>query len=220
MKVTLLVMTDGRRECIDRAIPAVSEQIDASFAHRVIHDDSADDSYREWLTERFPGFTIIGGRERRGFAAAIQAAWAHVIEVGDDYVFHLEDDFLLRRAVSLRRMKQVLGCHPYLTQMALLRGPVNTAERRAGGVIAQHPHDYETVRWGEFSWREHRRFWTTNPSLYPTAICHRGWPGGPHSEGLFSLKLFNSDPVLRAAFWGECGEYVEHIGDTRAGTGY
>lgn len=221
MSVALLVMTDGRRHCIDRAIPAAIEHLGGEFSHRIIHDDSADEEYREWLAERFPRFTILGGFDRRGFGGAIQAAWENLIHLRNArFVFHLEDDFILRRPVDLRQLMRALDTHPYLMQIALLRQPVNQQERQAGGVIEQHPDSYITVRWKELAWREHRRFWTTNPSLYPIQLCHLGWPDGPHSEGMFGLKLFASDSSLRSAFWGESGEWVEHIGDERVGTGY
>jgi hypothetical protein len=216
--VALLVMTDGRRACIARTIPTALEQLDGPISFRVIHDDSGDPDYREWLAEQFPSFTIIGATERRGFAAALQVAWKFCSTLEADFIFHLEDDFLLRRPVDLGAMATVLHDHPHLLQLALLRQAVNESELRAGGIIEQDPSSYEIVRDGDQQWVEHRICFTTNPSLYRRSLCARGWPDGSESEGKFSAVLFAEGKELRCAYWGE-GEACQHIGE-RSGIGY
>lgn len=222
--IVLLVMTDGREGCIERSIPAALQALQPAheLTRRVIHDDSANPVYRSMLRERFPDFQVIGGDERRGFGGAIQHAWRYLLDVAPEpYVFHLEDDFLLTRPVNLVDMRRALRHHLHLEQLALLRGPVNRAEHAAGGVIEQHPGDYTTVECGLCGeWREHRRFWTTNPSLYRAQLTARGWPDGGDSEGRFGIELFRQRPDARAAFWGADGVWCEHIGHERVGTGY
>jgi hypothetical protein len=215
----LLVMTDGRRDCIARTIPTALEHLSGPITARVIHDDSADPAYRAWLAKQFPNFEVIGRSQRLGFGGAIQNAWRHLRSLQPQFVFHLEDDFLLRRPVDLEAMTRALHCEPHLVQMALLRQAVNDAEKAAGGVVEQNPDAYTTVTREFGTWREHRRFFTTNPSLYRGSLCRRPWPDGDHSEGRFGWDLFAEDPDAKCAFWGE-GEWVEHIGDVRAGTGY
>ena len=53
--IVLLVMTDGRRACIEQTIPSALAQLDGPISLRVIHDDSGDASYRMWLRKRFGG---------------------------------------------------------------------------------------------------------------------------------------------------------------------
>lgn len=218
--IALLVMTDGRRDCIERTIPEALWNLRGSITRRVIHDDSGDPTYRAWLQERFPTFEVIGREHRHGFGGAIQHAWRHVSQLEEPYVFHLEDDFLINRPVELAAMADVLRAWPHLTQLALLRQAVNDQERAAGGVIEQHPHDYALIRWRGYAWRQHRRHWTTNPSLYRRSLCVGGWPDGPESEGRFGVDLFAEHPQLCAAYWGDSGEWARHIGDVRAGNGY
>ena len=222
--IALLVMTDGRGHCIEETIPAALEHLTPSYliTTRVIHDDSADPTYTAWLEETFPDWQVIGGSFRRGFGGAIQNAWAWLrAQAPEPYVFHLEDDFLIQRDVHLDRMAEVLRWQTHLHQLALLRGPVNKAERDAGGVIEQHPDDYRLgLQVGVGGWREHRRFWTTNPSLYRSTLMRRGWPDGADSEGHFGLELFAEDPQAHAAFWGTEGVWCDHVGHQRVGTGY
>ena len=66
----------------------------------------------------------------------------------------------------------------------------------------------------------HRRFFTTNPSVYRASLCERGWPQEPHSEGVFTHRLLADG--FDFAFWG--GRFdppaVTHIGAERTGRGY
>jgi hypothetical protein len=74
---------------------------------------------------------------------------------------------------------------------------------------------------GRVFWTEHRRFFTTNPSVYRTSLCKLGWPQESESEGKFTHRLL-ADPLLRFAFWGRKFDppLCEHIGTIRAGAGY
>lgn len=229
--ITLLVMTDGRRDCIAETIPSALASLSGPITDRVIHDDSGDPDYRAWLADQFPTFTLIGAQSgRSGFGGAIASAWAWLVaNSSTQFVFHLEDDFIFNRIVNLEAMADVLVRHSHITQMALRRQPWNDDERAAGGIVEQHPDDYREVAGlhgypvgDHLAWLEHRRFFTTNPSLYRTELCRRGWPTASNSEGRFSIDLFAHDPLLRSGFWGarDSGEWVTHIGRDRVGSGY
>jgi hypothetical protein len=225
VSATVVVFTDGRRAYIERTIASFEEQVTGAIGDRVIHDDSGDDANHAWLRETFPEWRVIWHQHgRRGFGGAINNAWRHLADHAssqDDFVFHLEDDFLFNRAVDLDAMARVLAARPYLVQLALRRQPWNDDERAAGGIVEQHPDDYLEQTDGEHVWLEHRRFFTTNPSLYRRGLCTQGWPTGDHSEGRFGIRL-TADPDVRFGYWGsrDSGEWVEHIGAERAGCGY
>lgn len=197
-RVALLLISDGREEYLERCERSIREMVPA--VDYFIRVDDAD--------------------HRLGFAGAIQEGWQRVLRTDAQLVFHVEQDFVFQRPVPLRDMAAVLAAQPHLVQLALLRQAVNDIERAAGGVIEQHPDSYVLVH-DELGrcWREHRRYFTTNPSLYPRWIVERGWPSGRSSEGRFGIDLFAGDAELRAAYWDQ-GIWVEHIGDHRAGTGY
>ncbi|MEX5637404.1 hypothetical protein [Parafrankia sp. FMc2] len=227
-------MTDGREELLARTVRSVvwDGNLSGPIHRWFLHDDSGDEILRARLANRWPRLNQLndGDSPRRGFDGAITHAWSWLAQVDDiDFVFHLEDDFLLNRPVDLRAMAEVLTARPYLAQLALRRQPWNDAERAAGGIVEQHPGDYAQMTDGQHTWLEHRRFFTTNPSLYRRELCAAGWPAGAESEGRFGLGLLRDGlpwgvpgPDIRFGFWGsrQSGEWVEHIGVQRAGVGY
>lgn len=227
--ITLLVMTDGRRDCIERTIPSAEANLEGPITTRLIYDDSGDEDYRSWLVERFgpDGFGVTyHPKGRQGFGGAIRDAWRFLACAGSylpgHYIFHLEDDFTFNRPVDLTTMAHTLAQQPHLVQLALRRQPWNDDERAAGGIVEQHPDDFLEVSNGSRTrWLEHRRFFTTNPSLYRRSLCAGGWPEGAHSEGRFTHELL-VDPDARFGFWGarDSGEWVTHIGRERVGSGY
>lgn len=223
--IVLLVMTDGRRDCIEQTIASARENLLGNITRRIIHDDSGDPAYRLWLGAWFPEFEIVSTGQRSGFGGAIQSAWRHlrVFPGNERFVAHLEDDFTFNRPVPLDAMADVLQMLPHLQQMALRRQPWNDDERAAGGIVEQHPDDYTEHAWESkgHAWLEHRRFFTTNPSLYRMSLTANVWPNGAHSEGVFTHELL-ANPDIRFGFWGarDSGEAVTHIGNERVGVGY
>lgn len=221
--IALLVMTDGRASCITKAIPSALANLHGPITRRVIHDDSGDPNYQRWLRHSFPSFDVIGHPAgRQGFGGAIRNAWRTLALCPERFVFHLEDDFTFNRPVDLLELADVLDENPCLVQLAFRRQPWNAEEKAAGGIVEQHPGDYEDmIDHAHRHWLEHRRFFTTNPSLYRRTLCHEVWPDGEHSEGHFTHQLL-ADPAVRFGFWGarESGEWVTHIGDVRVGSGY
>lgn len=217
--IALLVMTDGR-DTIHDAIASADTALVGHITHRVIHDDSGDPTHRNGLADRYPEWTVIGG-DRAGFGGAIQRAWRHVRGLPVRFVFHLEDDFTFNAPVDTPSMRRVLDRNPQLVQLALRRQPWNPDELAAGGIVEQHPDDYTDCSDGLSHWLEHRRFFTTNPSVYRSTLMARGWPEGERSEGVFGLQLCES-PGIRFGFWGERTDppAVHHIGDHRVGVGY
>lgn len=222
--IALLVMTDGRRDCIEPTLASASTNLSGSITERWIHDDSGDLDYADWLDDTFPGWRIIHTPGRSGFAGAIRSAWSSLLGSSTaDHVFHLEDDFTFNRPVELDDLARTLDRQPHLVQLAFRRQPWNRQERRAGGIVEMHPDDYTERSDGEAVWLEHRRNFTTNPSLYRRSlIADHDWPEGAESEGRFGIDLMAEHPDWRFAYWGsrDSGEWVTHIGHQRIGTGY
>lgn len=214
---TLLVITDGRDRCLTRTLNSAVEAL-PTFDHYVMVNDSLDAVFGEWLGANWPMFDILHPTTKRGFGGAIQAGWDAIPPC--DYVFHLEDDFVFNQPVDLDRFVELLELNPALAQVALKRQPWNAEERAAGGIVEQHPFDFEDHELGALHWTEHRRFFTTNPSLYPYELTRRGWPQCEHSEGVFTHQLLEDG--LRFAYWGKRFDppRVHHIGDERVGHGY
>lgn len=219
----LLVMTNGRRDCITKTIPSALAMLQPGFIHRIICDDSGDEEYQLFLASRFPTFELWTTRGNEGFGGAIRSIWASLrMRTGFNYIFHLEDDFIFNEPINLHNMITVMDRNPQLQQMSLLRQSWNEAEKAVGGIMQAHPDDFIEYQYGPNHWVEHRRFFTTNPCIYrKQLIVDYEWPEGFQSEGIFSINLL-SDPKLTCGFWGEKfgAPKVEHIGHQRVGTGY
>lgn len=229
--IVLLILTDGRLEYLERTIASARENLRGPISRTVIHDDSGITAYGDHLRSAFPDFEVYSTGRRSGFGGAIRSAWSYLARTAEAdearFVFHLEDDFTFNRPVPLAELAFVLDHRPELVQLALRRQPWNETERAAGGIVESNPAAYEERRTGPmfrpmFQWLEHRLFFTTNPSLYRRSLTWRGWPEGAHSEGRFGIELLNENPDAVFGFWGarDSGEWVTHIGDVRAGTGY
>lgn len=230
MSIALLVVTDGRRDCLLQAVPSALAMLEGPVTRRVIYDDSGDPDHRDWLVATFPTFEIIWHPDgRQGFGGAIRCAWSHLASGRERYIFHLEDDFTFNAPVPLAGMIQILNVNPHLVQLALRRQPWNEHERQAGGIVEQHPDAYMEHTLGKYAWLEHRLFFTTNPSLYRRTLCMAAdWPEGADSEGRFTHRMLRDGSPevdgerVRFGFWGarDSGEAVTHIGHERVGTGY
>lgn len=230
--IAVLVMTDGRRDCIERTIASARRDLQGPITEWIIHEDSAGDfEFHEYLLQKFDARVVVPTswieHRKAGFGGAIRSAWKHLVNDSKaDFIFHLEDDFTFNRPVDLAAMSDVLNINPGLVQLALRRQPWNDAERIAGGIVEQHPHDFTDRRaWidGPLHWLEHRRFFTTNPCLYRRSlITDHEWPDGANSEGRFGIDLLQQHPDWRFGYWGsrESGEWVTHIGNERVGVGY
>jgi hypothetical protein len=229
--VPLIVLTNGRRDCISRTIPSAAERL-TGISHMSIIDDSGDPGYGRWLEEEFIGGPLNGHvlhlADGGGYWKAMCAVWAHARHLLDflraDAVFFLEDDFTFNADVPVAPMRRVLNASPYLTQMALLRQPWFGNEVAAGGLIEaleQQGQVFTERSCGVYRWIEHRACFTGNPSLIPARTFAHDWPSGAWSESRFGRALF-ADPAARGAYWGRRGDapLVEHIGHERVGSDY
>jgi len=216
----LLIITDGRKECLERTLLGLTKNLVGGIDHFLLVNDSGDEEYRHYLDNALPEFEMIHHVTRRGFAGAIQSGWKAMLERRVEWCLHVEDDFLLERPVNLENMVDVLIFHPHLVQMALRRQPVNEIEMAAGGVVEQWPDEYTENEWDGHHWLEHRLFFTTNVSVYSAEIMRLGWPSGAGSEAEFSRRVFK-DPNRCSAFWGKRSDspIINHIG-VRQGEGY
>jgi hypothetical protein len=196
--VCWLITTD-RPGCLAQSLPSLEASLPPPDHVVVVHDEG----------------------HQLGFTGAVAEGWRQVLETGADYCWHHEDDFTYRAPVQLDRMIDVLQRQPHLTQMSLLRQPVNAEEKAAGGIIHAHPEDY-AERTQIDTWVETARFlFTTNPSVYSTELCKIGWPDESESEGKFGAYLRAERPDARCGIWGQKWDVPRctHIG-VRTGTGY
>lgn len=225
MSVTLLIMSDGRKMFIEPTLAAIDagNKLIGPITRKLIHDDSGDAEYAQWLNTKYGDeYEVYSTGRRSGFGGAIISAWNQLQNDNNDWVFHLEDDFVIEEVVPLGEMMTVMDQNPHLVQMALLRQAWNPDEIAVGGVIEMDPEAYTESDNGLHKWREHSKFFTTNPSLYrKELVVQHPWPVGNNSEGLYGIELF-SDGIHKSGYWGGTGTgpKVRHIGEYRNGAGY
>lgn len=154
--------------------------------------------------------------ERRlGYAGSMQAKWRYIANVvRAPWVFATEDDFTLDRDVDVAALVGVLDARPLVSQVALLRGPLNDRERQAETILGHPCSAFDR----HATHLEHQRFFTCNPSLFRRSLTDRSWPSGHHSEAVYGRALFASG--MTAALWGQGEQWVTHLGDVRAGGPY
>jgi hypothetical protein len=226
MTVALLVITDGRADCLERTLASFDRNVERGelITDRIIVDDSQDPDYGEWIDRNFAFSQHVRGTRKLGFGGAIDLGWRTIASRcnHETHVFHLEDDFEFNRPFNLADMVDVLEKNRYLAQMALRRQPWNDAECRAGGVVEMWPAMYtDTFDDQGRHWLEHRLYFTTNPSVYPISRAFHRWPPGVGSEGRYSAQVFRQSEA-RAGLWGRRSDppWVHHIGIERVGIDY
>ncbi|WP_329521183.1 glycosyltransferase family 2 protein [Spirillospora sp. NBC_01491] len=223
MPIPIIVLTNGRPECISKTIPSVVEHLHGAGAGLIV-DDSGDDVYRGWLSEQYAAPVIPVSDGPCGYWRAMRRVWEVARDTGADFYWLHEDDFVLQADVDVEDLAGVLDAHPYLTQIALLRQPWFANEHAAGGLIPaleQQGQTFTETTDGVHTWIEHRACFTGNPTLIPRRTFERDWPEGDWSESRFGRLLFR-DPAARGAYWGRRTDppRVEHIGHERTGTDY
>jgi hypothetical protein len=224
MTIPLIVLTNGRRDCISQTIPSITKHL-AGYGDMVIVDDSGNPDYRAWLAIEFPDALVTAVAEGpAGYWRAMQTVWSIARGSGADTVAMWEDDFILLDDVDLTCLDRVLDKRQHLIQIALRRQPWFANEVEHGGILEALEAQGQTFTGstdGRHHWIEHRACFTGNPCLIPQRTFAHDWPEGAWSESRFGRLLF-ADPDARGAYWGRRSDppHVEHIGHERVGTDY
>jgi hypothetical protein len=224
MSVPIIVLTNGRRDCIFPTISSIQKHL-TGHGDIVIVDDSGDPAYRALLMSEFSDAHVTTvAEEPAGYPKAMRSVWELARDSGADSIAFWEDDFVLNENVNMTCLNHVLDEQPHLTQIALLRQPWFGNEHQYGGLIPaleQQGQAFTECTDGTHHWIEHRAVFTGNPSLIPARTFAHDWPEGAWSESRFGQLLF-TDPSARGAYWGQRSNppRVEHIGHQRVGTDY
>jgi hypothetical protein len=211
--IALVVITDGRRDCLKASVSSMKEQIRPWPEQRFIIDDSGDEGYGLMLNETFPDFFVAHHSERRGFCGAVKSGFELAAASRADFTVWCEDDFTYNEPVDLDAMQAILEANPHLAQLALKRQPVNHEERAAGDLMAAWPAETWVQRDGFI---EHELTFTTNPSLIPRRVIELILASGVDcAETIITGQLLAAGYKL--GYLGEIGDppRVEHIGDHR-----
>lgn len=164
-------------------------------------------------------FNIIDDRHHElGMAGAVKKAWQWAWEIGADYLFHVEEDFVFHQPVPIGEMKRTLERNAHLAQVLLKRQPWSPEEIQAGGFIELNPAAF--VQKDGFV--EHDVLFSLNPCLIPRRTLAVEWspthPGGAER----SITEACQDVGLKFAYYGRLEDkpLCEHIGRERATEGW
>ncbi len=213
-----VIITNGRRDCIERTIPSLEQNV-GPFAERIICDDSGEPAYASWLRETFPDWTVKA-HPHMGHGPAVRYAIEAASKLDVDYIFWSEDDYDYRRPVDKEAIARVMDeVGDDLKQMVLRRQAWFPAEIEAGPTqIERFDPALFTERDG---WIEHRQFYSLNPHIVRRDLLSvLRWPAIGNSEHEFGRRLFR-DKRVRVGIWGAKSDdpWAIHSGE-RSGSGY
>lgn len=167
--------------------------------------------------------TVDDRHHELGMAGAVQKAWKWALDIGADYVVHVEEDFVFDRLIPVGAMRRILELCPHLAQVVLKRQPWSTEEAEAGGQI-----ELGELRGGVFTecsglgvdlnWVEHSTLFSLNPCLIPRRTFELGWPAGPLGVGNESgMTKKCLDAGMRFAYYGRKKDppRCTHVGHQR-----
>lgn len=200
---TLLVLGHGRWDYLGQTLKALDDVVGLDFFER--HVLSLD---TDCAPENGPGgvsWDVRATGGRRGLVANVQQGWDAVS--ADEWVFHLEEDFLVRDA-PIEEMRDVLLANPSVAQMVLERQPLNASEVANGGLLGGE-NIPTWQQWGNPGayWREQRHLFSFNPCVYHSSVASKAG-----TELHVTQRLLAEGRSF--GFWGAQGDAprCEHIG--------
>jgi len=216
---TLLIMTNGRKEYLEQTLSTLGK-LRGNFTRTLIHDDSGDSNYKTWL--KGLGNEIVT-TNKIGFTGAMISAWDKLKEDSNEWVFHLEEDFLIMEDINLDNMMDVMNHNNYIKQIVLSRQLITKRRLKKRGVVIPAAERFKDKTDGKNFWVEHRINFSCNPCLYRKALIYEyPWPNVPRSEHQYGNLLLKEDSSARCAYWGKSTDNpkVIHIGKNRTGFNY
>lgn len=188
--VALVVISDRRDLYLPRCFGSLIQYLDYDLHQQIL---VADPEHR---------YTASG---------AVRAGWE---QADADFVWHMEEDFLLTERVDIKGMAAVLDANEDLASLCLLRQPWSQPEVSAGGIIPLYGGHMTERETDGRPWVQHDRFFSLNPSLVPRRVYELGFPEG--SEPAMTDMLLSKGFTF--GYWGrrDGAPRCLHIGDVRA----
>lgn len=169
---TLVVTSHGRWEYLKRCMKSVRPLLGNTITRCVYSFDGCriEDRYIPIRNDVTEDVWLTTGPKRLGLTANLAQAWG-ALTTDDEWVFHVEEDFLIRDA-PLAEMAATLDAFPFVANMVLVRQPWNQVERRFGSVLPTIPGLVD--RGG---WQEHRKGFWLNPFVAHASLLRSLCPG-------------------------------------------
>lgn len=203
--IGLVVVTDGRWHYLEQALASLDQVAGIDGPKFLVNDAGTP------CPIDTPDFGRLDHPVRRGLAASVNTGWEAAADAGCDYLFHLEEDFVVTDPIDLTDWAARIRDHWNLAQIVLKRQPWSPEERAAGGIVELDPDAYVHKDGLTF----HRKIYSLNPHLVPRTVFRAGWPADNEAGMTSRLTAWG----YRFAFYGAPTDppRCRHIGEQRSG---
>lgn len=222
---TLFILGNGRKPYLERTIHSWEMNLIGKPKHQIIFDDSGDEEYRAYLNKKFGNRYVIVpiGDKPMGQVYAINFIYKYLKDVDADYIFELEEDWVLFRKLDISKLINILEQDENITQVRVPRTITSTHDMKYGSTISFQLNEptakHRFVSHKDGGWYEVRGrlyFWSHNPSIYRKSMINHTYPesGATDHEYTFGIQLFNENKKYKAAYYASnmYDAYIEHIG--------
>ena len=232
--VPLILLSHRKDEFLPRALRSIRERL-SGVGEIIIVDDSGDADHINWLDEMGESFTVVDIDGNAGYLKAMETVFEVARDAcdlrGSSYAVLWEEDFILRRKVSVEAMIEVLEApeNSGVAQLNFQRQPVYKVEKRLGYMESHMRRGYNLKQrtTNGRRWVSRAKPFTTNPGVIRRDVLDEVWP----SRETADQTSGGAEPAMSRALerngwsFGWYGPWntavVQHVGDDmKTGTGY
>lgn len=208
-EVTIVITSCGRPDLLEKTIHSFLQyNPNVPIAEWIVSEDSGIPDINKKIVEKYPHFTWIHAKERRGQIKSIDEAYSHV---KTPYVFHLEEDWETYRGGVIEESLEILKSTPKASA-------VMCREHGQGGYkLSANPPFLDC--WG------HWGYYSFNPGLRRMSDIQELFGGSFSSFTSFDVKnpvqsevAINNkfrDAGFKMAMTSDPRGYLKHIGENR-----
>ena len=219
-------MGNGRKGYLERTIHSWETNLIEKPTNKVIFDDSGNNEYINYLTEKFGNeYKIVQIADKpMGQVYAMNFIYGYLSKLDTDYFLQLEEDWILLRPIAISKLINILKDNNNILQVRLPRTIVNLEDLKYGSTTGRLLNSSNTSRSnfitsnGEswYEWTGDLWFWSHNPSVYHRDILSKVYPnsGVYDHERTFGINLLNENKDYLIAIYSSnlYDAYVHHIG--------
>lgn len=222
----IFFLGNGRKGYLERTIASWEANLIDMPKHKIIFDDSNNDEYIVWLTNKYQDkFSIVPIKDNPyGHAGALRQIFNYLKDVDVEYFLYVEEDWMLFRPLQIKKIISTMAENKHILQMRIPRTIWYSDDHHIdleSGSILKHHLDLPRSKWSQksdwFEWRGKFYFWSHNPSVFDKRILNEAYPldktHGQH-EYSFGINLLNKYKNGVSGFWAKniYDAYITHIG--------
>jgi len=207
-RVTVVLTACGRPDLLKLTLESFLRHNTYPIHEWIISEDSGVPGINDELKERYPSFTWIESKERRGQIRSIDEAYSRV---NTPYIFHMEDDWEMYASGAIEDSLAILKSTPKVSAVMC-----REHDPRVYEMSEEPPYLKCWGGWGHFSMNPGLRrledYHTLFNGSYNTVVT---FENGDPLKGEFVLNAFYRERGYRLALAPRCEGYLRHIGDGR-----